>query len=60
MPFRMYTKVTHTGPGSVHVKTYVRLHPVPSPEQIQQENQKTIDEVEKKRKQEKEEKEKDA
>lgn len=52
MTFKMYSRVTHRGPGTVHVKTYVKLNRPQTTEDVQRQNEKTIEEVEKKRKQE--------
>lgn len=52
MPYKIVSKVTHRGPGTVHVKTYVKLNKPRTDEEVQKDNQRTIEEVERKRKQE--------
>ena len=56
MPYRIVSRVTHRGPGVVHVKAYVKLNKPRTPE----DDQKVIDNVERQRKQEPEEEKEDA
>ena len=52
MVYKVVSRVTHRGPGTVHVKTYVKLNSPQTVEDVQRQNKKTIEEVEKKRRQE--------
>ena len=52
MPLKVYTKVTHRGPGAVHVKTYVKLGKPRTQEETDKDNENVIKEVEKQREQE--------
>ena len=54
MPIKVYTKVTHRGPGSIHTKTYVKLAKPQTDEEKAKENEEIIKSVEKQRQEEKE------